>query len=49
VGEILDHLAGPMFGKLMERMAPAASPLGDDYHTAQEYRHRFILQALIRS
>lgn len=48
MGELLNHLAGPVFGKLMARLSPGASPLGDDFTSAQEYRQRYLLAAAVR-
>lgn len=48
MGEVLDYLAGPGFGQLMAAKAPGASPLDEDFSSAQEYRQRYLLAALLR-
>jgi hypothetical protein len=45
VAEILDWAAGEGFGLLMEEWG-ATEPVFREFHTAQEYRQRYLLGAL---
>ena len=48
MGDILAELAGPSFAKLMAKIAPAMNPMDDDFSSAQEWRQRYLLAAMIR-